>query len=78
MLIAVLNNKMAWFDREENENARLAVRLTLDANNVRSVIMPVSFTVGFVLQWPLALVLFAVFPIVVATTVLQVCVLYRH
>ncbi|KAJ6912110.1 ABC transporter B family member 1-like [Populus alba x Populus x berolinensis] len=29
---------MAWFDQEENESARIAARLALDANNVRSAI----------------------------------------
>ena len=89
MLTAVLKNEMAWFDQEENESARIAARLALDANNVRSAIgdrisvivqntalMLVACTAGFVLQWRLALVLIAVFPIVVAATVLQVCFLY--
>ncbi|XP_058083871.1 ABC transporter B family member 1 [Magnolia sinica] len=84
MLAAVLRNEVAWFDREENESARIAARLALDANNVRSAIgdrisvimqnsalMLVACTAGFVLQWRLALVLVAVFPIVVAATVLQ-------
>ncbi|KAL5060040.1 hypothetical protein RYX36_031644 [Vicia faba] len=84
MLVAVLKNEMAWFDQEENESARIAARLALDANNVRSAIgdrisiivqntalMLVACTAGFVLQWRLALVLIAVFPVVVAATVLQ-------
>ncbi|KAF6140223.1 hypothetical protein GIB67_000271 [Kingdonia uniflora] len=84
MLAAVLKNEMAWFDREENESGRIAARLALDANNVRSAIgdrisvimqnsalLLVSCTAGFVLQWRLALVLIAVFPVVVAATVLQ-------
>ncbi|KAG6769772.1 hypothetical protein POTOM_025434 [Populus tomentosa] len=84
MLTAVLKNEMAWFDQEENESARIAARLALDANNVRSAIgdrisvivqntalMLVACTAGFVLQWRLALVLIAVFPLVVAATVLQ-------
>ncbi|OMO72407.1 hypothetical protein CCACVL1_17825 [Corchorus capsularis] len=84
MLAAVLKNEMAWFDQEENESARIAARLSLDANNVRSAIgdrisvivqntalMLVACTAGFVLQWRLALVLVAVFPVVVAATVLQ-------
>lgn len=86
MLAAVLRNEMAWFDQEENESSRIAARLSLDANNVRSAIgdrisvimqnsalMLVACTAGFVLQWRLALVLVAVFPLVVAATVLQVC-----
>ncbi|KAI3793608.1 hypothetical protein L1987_36228 [Smallanthus sonchifolius] len=84
MLAAVLKNEMAWFDQEENESSRVAARLSLDANNVRSAIgdrisvimqnsalMLVACTAGFVLQWRLALVLVAVFPLVVAATVLQ-------
>ncbi|KAL2933286.1 ABC transporter B family member 1 [Bienertia sinuspersici] len=84
MMAAVIKNEMAWFDQEENESARIAARLSLDANNVRSAIgdrisvimqnsalMLVACTAGFVLQWRLALVLIAVFPVVVAATVLQ-------
>lgn len=84
MLTAVLKNEMAWFDQEENESAKIAARLALDANNVRSAIgdrisvivqntslMLVACTAGFVLQWRLSLVLVAVFPVVVAATVLQ-------
>ncbi|XP_010267196.2 PREDICTED: ABC transporter B family member 1-like [Nelumbo nucifera] len=84
MLKAVLKNEIAWFDREENESARIAARLALDANNVRSAIgdrisvimqnsalMLVACTAGFILQWRLSLVLIAVFPVVVAATVLQ-------
>ncbi|XP_023744885.1 ABC transporter B family member 1 [Lactuca sativa] len=84
MLAAVLKNEMAWFDQEENESSRVAARLALDANNVRSAIgdrisvimqnsalMLVACTTGFILQWRLALVLVAVFPVVVAATVLQ-------
>lgn len=91
MLTAVLKNEMAWFDQEENESARISARLALDANNVRSAIgdrisvivqntalMLVACTAGFVLQWRLALVLVAVFPVVVAATVLQVCVLAKQ
>lgn len=85
MLASVLRNEIAWFDREENASARIARRLTSDAHNVRSAIgdrisvivqnvslMLVAFTAGFILEWRLALVLVAVFPIVVAATVLQV------
>nr|GME06595.1 ABC transporter B family member 1 [Ipomoea batatas] len=84
MLAAVLKNELAWFDQEENESSRVAARLALDANNVRSAIgdrisvimqnsalMLVACTAGFVLQWRLSLVLIAVFPVVVAATVLQ-------
>lgn len=85
MLEAVLRNEVAWFDEEENSSARVATRLTMDANNVRSAIgdrisvimqnsalMIFACTAGFILEWRLALVLVAVFPIVVAATVLQV------
>ncbi|KAL6534146.1 Multidrug resistance protein 1 [Orobanche hederae] len=84
MLEAVLKNEMAFFDEEENESSRVSARLALDANNVRSAIgdrisvimqnsalMLAACTVGFVLQWRLALVLVGIFPVVVAATVLQ-------
>ncbi|CAL5014182.1 unnamed protein product [Urochloa decumbens] len=84
MFAAVLRNEMAWFDADENASARVAARLALDAQNVRSAIgdrisvivqntalMVVACTAGLVLQWRLALVLLAVFPLVVGATVLQ-------
>ncbi|CAL5000480.1 unnamed protein product [Urochloa decumbens] len=84
MFAAVLRNEMAWFDADENSSARVAARLALDAQSVRSVIgdrisvivqntalMVVACTAGLVLQWRLALVLLAVFPLVVGATVLQ-------
>ncbi|CAD6245579.1 unnamed protein product [Miscanthus lutarioriparius] len=84
MFAAVLRNEIAWFDADENASARVAARLALDAQNVRSAIgdrisvivqnsalMLVAYTAGFVLQWRLALVLLAVFPLVVGATVLQ-------
>ncbi|KAJ4785049.1 ABC transporter B family member 1 [Rhynchospora pubera] len=84
MFTSVLRNEIAWFDREENSSARIAARLSLDAHNVRSAIgdrisvivqnsalMLVACTAGFILQWRLALVLIAVFPLVVGATVLQ-------
>ncbi|CAD6265116.1 unnamed protein product [Miscanthus lutarioriparius] len=84
MFAAVLRNEIAWFDADENTSARVAARLALDAQNVRSAIgdrisvivqnsalMLVACTAGFVLQWRLALVLLAVFPLVVGATVLQ-------
>jgi ATP-binding cassette, subfamily B (MDR/TAP), member 1 len=85
MFTSVLRNEIAWFDREENASARIAAKLSLDAHNVRSAIgdrisvivqnsalMLVACTAGFILQWRLALVLIAVFPLVVGATVLQV------
>ncbi|XP_020522023.1 ABC transporter B family member 1 isoform X2 [Amborella trichopoda] len=84
MLAAVLRNELTWFDQDENLSSRVAARLALDASNVRSAIgdrisvimqnsalMLVACSAGFVLQWRLALVLVAVFPVVVAATVLQ-------
>nr|CAB3483843.1 unnamed protein product [Digitaria exilis] len=84
MFAAVLRNEIAWFEADENAGARVAARLSLDAQSVRSAIgdrisvivqnsalLLVACTAGFVLQWRLALVLLAVFPLVVAATVLQ-------
>ncbi|WVZ91622.1 hypothetical protein U9M48_037768 [Paspalum notatum var. saurae] len=84
MFAAVLRNEIAWFDAEENASARVAARLALDAQNVRSAIgdrisvivqnsalMLVACAAGFALQWRLAMVLLAVFPLVVGATVLQ-------
>lgn len=84
MLEAILRNEVSWFDREEHNSSQVAARLASDATNVRSAIgdrismivqnsalMLVACTIGFALQWRLALVLIAVFPIVVAATLLQ-------
>ncbi|XP_020571569.1 ABC transporter B family member 1 [Phalaenopsis equestris] len=84
MFSSFLRNEIAWFDRDENSSSRTVARLSQDAHNVRSAIgdrisvivqnialLLVACTAGFVLQWRLALVLIAVFPVVVAATVLQ-------
>jgi hypothetical protein len=84
MFSAVFRDEMAWFDADENGSARVAAHLALDAQNVRSAIgdrisvivqnstlLLVACTAGLVLQWRLALLLLAVFPLVVAATVLQ-------
>nr|QVT92340.1 ABC transporter [Salvia miltiorrhiza] len=86
MLAAVVRNEMAWFDQEENESSRVAARLALDANNVRSAIgdrisvimqnsalMLVACTAGFVLQWRLALFLLLFFP----SSLQQLCCRYK-
>ncbi|GLJ40952.1 hypothetical protein SUGI_0847490 [Cryptomeria japonica] len=84
MFAAILRNEVSWFDLEENNSSQVAARLASDSGNVRSAIgdrismivqntalMLVACTIGFVLQWRLALVLIAVFPVVVAATLLQ-------
>jgi len=71
MLEAILRNEVSWFDREENNSSQVAARLAPDATNVRSAIgdrismivqnsalMLVACTIGFVLQWRLALEFF--------------------
>lgn len=84
MLAAILKNEIAWFDKSENESSRVAARLALDANNIRSAfgerislitqniaLLLISWIVAFVLDWRLTLVLTAVFPVMVGANVLQ-------
>ncbi|KAH9325334.1 hypothetical protein KI387_005512, partial [Taxus chinensis] len=84
MLAAILRNEVSWFDREENNSSQVAARLASDATNVRSAIgdrismivqnsalILVACAIGFALQWRLALVLIAVFPVVVAANLLE-------
>lgn len=82
---AILKNEISWFDKSENESCRVAARVALDANNVRSAVgerislitqnsalLIISCSVALVLDWRLTLVIVAVFPIMVVGHVFQV------
>lgn len=82
----MIRNEVGWFDADENNSKRLAARLATDATHVRAAIgdrvsLLVQNTTGFVtacvigliLEWRLALVLLATFPLLVAASFGQVC-----
>ncbi|KAI5062204.1 hypothetical protein GOP47_0022743 [Adiantum capillus-veneris] len=81
---AMIRNEVGWFDREENNSNRLTARLAVDASNVRAAIgdrvalilqnstgFVTACVIGLVIEWRLALVLLATFPLLVAASVGQ-------
>ncbi|PKA66622.1 ABC transporter B family member 19 [Apostasia shenzhenica] len=84
MLAAILRNEVGWFDEEENNSSLIAARLATDAADVKSAIaerisvilqnmtsLLTSFIVGFVVEWRVALVILATFPLIVLANFAQ-------
>ncbi|XP_078429609.1 ATP binding cassette subfamily B19 [Wolffia australiana] len=84
MLAAILRNEVGWFDEEENNSTLVAARLAVDAADVKSVTadrisvilqnmtsLLVSFIVGFAIEWRVALLILATFPLLVLANFAQ-------
>ncbi|XP_072971431.1 ABC transporter B family member 19-like isoform X2 [Typha angustifolia] len=84
MLAAILRNEVGWFDDEENNSCLLAARLSTDAADVKSAIserlsvilqnmtsLLTSFLVGFIVEWRVALLILAAFPLIVLANFAQ-------
>ncbi|KAG6484975.1 ABC transporter B family member 19-like [Zingiber officinale] len=84
MLAAVLRNEVGWFDEEENNSSLVAARLANDAADVKSAIaerisvilqnttsLLTSFIVGFIVEWRVALLILATFPLLVLANFAQ-------
>ncbi|KAG0477928.1 hypothetical protein HPP92_012647 [Vanilla planifolia] len=84
MLAAILSNEVGWFDEEENNSRLLAARLATDAADVKSAIaerisvilqnmtsLLTSFVVGFIIEWRVALLILATFPLIVLANFAQ-------
>ncbi|CAL9050617.1 unnamed protein product [Musa banksii] len=84
MLAAILRNEVGWFDEEENNSSLVAARLANDAADVKSAIaerisvilqnmtsLLTSFIVGFVVEWRVALLILATFPLLVLANFAQ-------
>ncbi|KAG6538099.1 ABC transporter B family member 19-like [Zingiber officinale] len=84
MLAAILRNEVGWFDEEENNSSLVAARLANDAADVKSAIaerisvilqnmtsLLTSFIVGFIIEWRVALLILATFPLLVLANFAQ-------
>jgi ATP-binding cassette subfamily B (MDR/TAP) protein 1 len=82
---AILRNEVGWFDEEENNSSLVAARLAVDAADVKSAIaerisvilqnmtsLMTSFVVGFIIEWRVALLILATFPLLVLANFAQV------
>ncbi|KAJ3677350.1 hypothetical protein LUZ60_003074 [Juncus effusus] len=78
MLSSILRNEVGWFDEEENNSSLVAGRLAIDAADVKSAIaerisvilqnmtsLLTSFIVGFIIEWRVAILILATFPLLV-------------
>ncbi|KAJ4812820.1 ABC transporter B family member 19 [Rhynchospora pubera] len=84
MLSAILRNEVGWFDEEDNNSSLVAARLAIDAADVKSAIaerisvilqnttsLLTSFIVGFIIEWRVALLILATFPLLVLANFAQ-------
>ncbi|RLM73742.1 ABC transporter B family member 19-like [Panicum miliaceum] len=84
MLAVILRNDVGWFDQEENNSSLVAARLATDAADVKSAIaerisvilqnmtsLLVSFVVGFIIEWRVALLILITFPLLVLANFAQ-------
>uniref|UniRef100_A0A804RIK5 ABC transporter B family member 19 n=1 Tax=Zea mays TaxID=4577 RepID=A0A804RIK5_MAIZE len=84
MLAVILRNDVGWFDQEENNSNLVAARLSTDAADVKSAIaerisvilqnmtsLLVSFVVGFIIEWRVALLILVTFPLLVLANFAQ-------
>ncbi|EFJ06167.1 hypothetical protein SELMODRAFT_236608 [Selaginella moellendorffii] len=82
MFLGILNNEISWFDEEDNRCGLVASRLASDATMVRVVIadrmstivqnlalMFVAFFIAYVLEWRVAVVITATFPLLLIALV---------
>lgn len=86
MLTGILRNEVSWFDVNENNSGKVAARLSADASTVRAAIgdrisllvqnfalLLATCAIAFVIQWRMAFVLLATFPILVGASFVEVC-----
>ncbi|KAA8522036.1 hypothetical protein F0562_012650 [Nyssa sinensis] len=79
MFSAILRNEIGWFDDTSNTSSTLASRLESDATLLRTVsvdraaillqnagLVVTSFIIAFILNWRLALVVIATYPLIIS------------
>eukprot|EP00271_Cylindrocystis_brebissonii_P007435 TRINITY_DN20981_c0_g1_i1.p1 TRINITY_DN20981_c0_g1~~TRINITY_DN20981_c0_g1_i1.p1 ORF type:complete len:1281 (-),score=259.90 TRINITY_DN20981_c0_g1_i1:445-4287(-) len=84
MFQAILRNEVAWFDRDANSSGAVASRLATDATLVRAAagdrisvivqnlsLLIIAFTIALILQWKMALVVIATFPLLIVSAVVE-------
>lgn len=82
---------MGWFDEEENNSSLVAARLNTEAADVKSAIaerisvilqnmtsLLVSFIVGFIIEWRVAILILVTFPLLVLANFAQVKTQLTH
>ncbi|PON64635.1 ABC transporter [Parasponia andersonii] len=80
MLSKILTFEVGWFDKDENSSSVICSRITKDANMVSSLMgdkisflvqafstITISWTIGLVVAWRLAIVLIVVQPFIIAS-----------
>jgi ATP-binding cassette subfamily B (MDR/TAP) protein 1 len=85
MFANILRNEVAWFDVDENNSGQISSRLSADATTVRGAIgerisliiqnttlMIATLIIALKLQWRMALVLLATFPLLVFAAIVEV------
>ncbi|CAI5497944.1 unnamed protein product, partial [Closterium sp. Naga37s-1] len=84
MLTAILGNEVAWFDRDANTSGAIAARLATDATLVKAAVadrialatqnlsvIVIAFVIGFVVEWRVALVVIATFPLLIFAALME-------
>ncbi|GJP52824.1 hypothetical protein CLOM_g11912 [Closterium sp. NIES-68] len=84
MLSSILRNEIGWFDQDKNNSGAVAARLSSDATLVKGAIgdrisvitqnfslIVVAFVISFILNWRMALVIIATFPLLIASAAAQ-------
>ncbi|CAI7761863.1 unnamed protein product [Closterium sp. NIES-54] len=84
MLAAILGNEVAWFDRDANASGAIASRLATDATLVKAAVadrialatqnlsvIVMAFVIGFVVEWRVALVTIATFPLLIFAALME-------
>ncbi|KAK7376713.1 hypothetical protein VNO80_02127 [Phaseolus coccineus] len=84
MFSAILNNEVAWFDKDENNTGSLTAMLAADATLVRSALADrlstivqnvaltvTAFVIGFTLSWKLTAVVVACLPLLIGASITE-------
>lgn len=81
----ILKNEVGWFDLDANNSGQISSRLSADATTVKGAIgdrislivqnltlLIATFIIAFTLQWRLAFVVLATFPLLVFAAIVEV------
>lgn len=84
MFTRILTNEISWFDKDENSSGQIAARLSADATTVKGAIgdrisllvqnftlMVATGVIAFTLQWKMAFVVLATFPLQVFAAIVE-------
>lgn len=83
--VGILTYEISWFDKDENSSGQVSARLSADATTVRGAIgdrislvvqnsslLIATGIIAFILQWQMALVVLATFPLQVFAAMVEV------